>query len=130
MKKTLASLLATAASFTLPLVTLAAYTPQSIVFDPNSNVERNSGLGNATPGDVAAGVINWVLGILALIAISLVIYAGFLWLTARGNEEQVTKAKDILEGAIIGVLIILASYGATQYIFENLVNATVNGPEN
>ena len=130
MKRSITSVIATATSFTLPLVTLADYTPQAIIFDPNSNVERNTGLGNATPGDVAAGVINWVLGILALIAISLVIYAGFLWLTARGNEEQVTKAKNILEGAIIGVLIILASYGATQYIFENLVNATVNGPQN
>ncbi|MBI4407325.1 MAG: hypothetical protein HY565_02380 [Candidatus Kerfeldbacteria bacterium] len=129
MKRHVLSLLSSAVTLTLPLVTLADYTPQAVVFDPNSNVERNSGLGNATPGDVAAGVINWVLGLLSLIAISLVIYAGFLWLTARGNEEQVTKAKNILEGAIIGVLIILASYGATQYVFENLVNATVNGPE-
>lgn len=119
MKRSIRSLIGTA----------AAYTPQAVVFDPNGNVVRNSGLGNATPGDVAAGVINWILGILALLAISLVIYAGFLWLTARGNEEQVKKAKDILEGAIIGVLVILASYGATQYVFENLVNATVNGPQ-
>ena len=129
MKRSITSFIASAAGFALPLVTLADYTPQEVVFDSNRNVERNSGLGNATPRDVASGVINWVLGILMLVAISLVIYAGFLWLTARGNEEQVTKAKNILEGAIIGVLIILASYGATLYIFENLVNATVNGPQ-
>jgi hypothetical protein len=124
MKKKLTSLLASAVTLTLPLVTLADYTPQSVVFDPNANVERNSGLGNATPSAIAGGVINWVLGLLMLIAISLVVYAGVLWMTARGNEDTITKAKSILTGAFIGILIILASYGTTQYVFENLVNIT------
>lgn len=124
MKKHLICLLSSAAALTLPLVTLAEYTPQAVVFDPNFNVERNTGLGNATPGDVAAGVINWVLGLLVLIAVSLVVYAGFLWMTARGNEETVTKAKGILAGALIGVFLILASYGVTQYVFANLVEIT------
>lgn len=123
MKK-ISAIFSSAVALTLPLVTLADYTPQAVVFDPNSNVERNTGLGNATPGDVAAGVINWVLGLLMLIAICLVVYAGFLWMTARGNEDAITKAKGILIGALIGILIILASYGVTLYVFENLVNAT------
>lgn len=108
----------------LPLVTAADYTPQAVVFDPNSNVERNSGLGNATPTDIVGGVINWILGLLMLIAISLVVYAGVLWMTSRGNEDTVKKAKDILYGAVIGVTVILASYGATQYVFQNLVDIT------
>lgn len=124
MTKRLTSLLTSAVALTLPLVTLAAYTPQAVVFDPNSNVERNSGLGNATPGDVAGGIINWVLGIMLLLAVCLVVYAGFLWMTARGNEDTVTKAKNILAGALIGVFVILASYGVTQYVFENLVEIT------
>lgn len=107
-----------------PSIVGAAYVPQPIVVDPNSNFERNSGLGNSKPGDIAAEIVNWVLGLLALIALVLVIYAGFLWLLAAGNEDQVKKAKDILQGAFFGILIILASYGITQYIFENLVKAT------
>lgn len=104
-----------------------AYTPQAVVFDPGSNVERNTGLGNASPTDVAAGIINWVLGLLMIISVILIIYGGFIWMFSRGNEEQVTKAKDILTGALIGAVIILASYGASYYVFENLLNATVNG---
>ncbi len=123
MKK-LSAMFSTAVAMTLPLVTLAEYTPQAVVFDPNSNVERNTGLGNATPGDVASGVINWVLGLLMVIAISLVVYAGFLWMTAAGVEDRITKAKSILIGALFGIVIILASYGATLYVFENLVNIT------
>lgn len=124
MKRKLASWLFTATALTLPLVTLADYTPQAVVFDPNNNVERNTGLGNATPGDVAGGVINWVLGLLMLIAISLVVYAGILWMTAAGVEDRISKAKSILIGALIGVFIILASYGVTQYVFTNLVEVT------
>lgn len=115
------------AMVTMPVVLLAqttGYTPQPIVVDPNSNFERNSGLGNANPGDITALIINWVLGLLALIALVLVVYAGFLWMLAAGNEDQVKKAKDILQGAFFGILIILASYGITQYVFENLVKAT------
>ncbi|MFA6475298.1 MAG: hypothetical protein WCV88_03820 [Patescibacteria group bacterium] len=124
MIKKISSILITSSLIALPLLSLAEYTPQAVVFDPNSNVERNTGLGNATPGGIAAGVINWVLGILALLAICLVIYGGILWMTSAGNEEQVKKAKDILFGALIGVVIILASYGATQYVFTNLVDIT------
>ena len=111
-----------------PLLVSAAYAPQRIRFDPGNNVARNTGLGDAAPVDVVAGIINWVLGILAILALILVIYAGFLWMLSRGNEEEVTKAKDILQGALFGLVIILASYGITQWVFENLVNATVNGP--
>ncbi len=110
-----------------PLFVGAAYTPQDIVFDPNSNAERNTGLGNASPPDIAGGIISWVLGLLALIAVILVIYGGFIWMLSRGNEEEVKKAKDILSGALFGLIIILASYGITNYVFGNLLGATQEG---
>ncbi|EKE01304.1 MAG: hypothetical protein ACD_21C00164G0003 [uncultured bacterium] len=113
-----------------PVIVFAAYQPSVIEVDPGGNFEQNSGLGDANPGEVTAGVINWVLGLLGLLAIVLVVYAGFLWMLAAGNEEQVKKAKDILSGAFFGILIILASYGITSYVFENLVNAVENGPQN
>ena len=46
---------------------------------------------------VVARVINIVLGLLGTIAIIIVIIAGFKWMTAGGNEEQVTKAKALLK---------------------------------
>lgn len=115
---------------TLPLLTQAAgYTPQPVVFDPNNNVLRNTGFGNAAPAEVVAGIINWTLSFLAIGALVLVIYAGFRWLFSGGVAEIVKTAKDILIGALIGLFIILASYGITQYVFSNLVNATANGPQ-
>ncbi len=108
----------------VPFFVTAAYTPAAVNFDPNYNLERNSGLGNANPQEVAANVIAWILSFLAILALILVIYGGFIWMLSRGNEEDVKKAKDILSGALFGLVIILASYGLTAYIFENVVNIT------
>lgn len=93
--------------------------------DEDSEVgELDVQLGEARPYQVAARLINWSLGLLGLFALVLILYGGFIWMNARGNEEEVKKAKKILEGAIIGLVIILASFGISQYVFENLVNIT------
>jgi len=52
----------------------------------------------------------------------LVIYGGFLWMTARGNEQQVTKAKDLIISAVIGLVIVLAAYAITAYVGGALIS--------
>ena len=60
-----------------------------------------------------------VLSFLGTIFVILIIYGGFLWMTARGNEEQSKKAKNIIRDAVIGVIIILAS-GTIMYFIMML----------
>lgn len=47
---------------------------------------------------------------------AVVLYAGIMWMTAQGNEEQVTKAKTMIRNAIIGFIIISAAYAITYYV--------------
>ena len=54
----------------------------------------------------------------------LIVYAGFLWMNARGNEQQVEKAKSILTQAVIGLIIVLASYSIAGFVVRSLVSAT------
>lgn len=68
--------------------------------------------------DIIAYVINSVLGLLGVIFLVLIIYAGFLWMTATGNDEQVTKAKNILTRSIIGVIIIVAAYAISFFVLS------------
>ena len=68
--------------------------------------------------DMIVFVINAILGLLGIIFLVLTLYAGFLWMTAAGNDEQVTKAKSILTAAIIGVVIIVAAYAITNFVLE------------
>lgn len=70
---------------------------------------------------IAAQIIKAFLGLLATIFIILIILAGYKWMMAQGNEEQITIAKDTLKSSIIGLIIIMAAYGITVFIFELMV---------
>ena len=64
-----------------------------------------------------------MLGLLGIIAVVLIIYAGFLWMTARGESAQVDKAKDILKNALIGLIIITMAYGITAFVLNAIKTA-------
>lgn len=85
---------------------------------------ENIGLGNAGPEELVVSVINWVLGFLAIVAVIIIIYGGFIWMTAAGNEEKTEKARKLLIAALIGLLIILAAWGLATYAINNLLNLT------
>lgn len=71
-------------------------------------------------GSIAAVVISALLSILSLIFIILLLYAGFIWMTARGEEQQVNKAKDTIQMAVIGLVVIMAAYSITYFVFKAL----------
>lgn len=62
--------------------------------------------------------INLVLTFVGVLFLILTIVAGFKWMTARGNESEVEKAKKMLVQGIIGLLIVLAAYALSYFIVE------------
>ena len=71
-------------------------------------------------GYIGSRVITPLLSLVGLIFLLLMIYAGFLWMTAAGNETQVGKAKNIMTAAVIGTIIIAAAYAITNFVFDSL----------
>lgn len=65
---------------------------------------------------IAGGVIKIFLSILGIIFIALMLYGGYLWMTAGGKEEQVTKAIDLIQDAVIGLVIVIAAYAITYFV--------------
>ena len=65
-------------------------------------------------------VINYFLGLLGLIAVAFLIYAGILMVTAGGNDEQVTKARKIIMYAVVGIVIILLSWTIVTFVSQSL----------
>ena len=90
-----------------------------------------SAFGQGTTGSTltqfVANLINVFLGLLGTIFIILIIYGGYTWMTAAGNAEKVTKAQTTLRVAIIGLIIIAASYAITYFIFARLPDAGQDG---
>jgi hypothetical protein len=79
----------------------------------------------ASPVEIIAALIGTFLGFLGIIFLVLTLYGGFIWMTSAGNEAKVYKAKKILESAVIGLIIIMASYSITVFVFNSL-QAAVN----
>jgi len=55
-------------------------------------------------------VAAWILGIVGSLALLFFIYGGIMFLIAGGKEEQIKKGKDIITAAIIGLILVFASY--------------------
>lgn len=66
-------------------------------------------------------IIGALLSFVGVVFLVLMIYGGFTWMMARGNEQEVTKAKSLIEAAIIGLVIVLAAYAITGFISGQLI---------
>ncbi|MFH0891811.1 MAG: pilin [Candidatus Falkowbacteria bacterium] len=89
-----------------------------------SNVQTATGLGNTDPREMAGSVINIFLGFLGIIAVLLILFGGFKWMTAAGDEGKVDEAKKLIAAGIIGLVVILAAFAIAQFVINALYNAT------
>jgi hypothetical protein len=71
-----------------------------------------------------ASIIKIVLGLVGVIVVVIIVYAGFLWMTAGGNSDQVGKAKDWMINAFIGLAITLSAYAITDFVVERFITAS------
>jgi hypothetical protein len=70
--------------------------------------------------DIVGTLIKTAIGLLGLIFLVLTVYAGYLWLIARGNKEEVQKAKDTLTRGIIGMIIVVSAYAIASFVINRL----------
>ena len=82
------------------------------------------GQSNTDPRDVITRIINIALGFLGIIAVVIVLFGGFKWMTAAGNEDKVEEAKKILGAGVIGLVIILAAWALASYAIGVIYNTT------
>lgn len=92
---------------------------------PTEQLGRSAGfdvanISTSSIGGIMAKVISAFLTLLAIIFIVLIILAGYNWMTAGGEEQKVTKAKDTIQKAVIGLIIIMSAYAITAFVFRNL----------
>lgn len=85
---------------------------------------KHTGLSKEDPRTIVGRIIKVFLGLLGAIALVLILYGGFMIMTAAGNDEKVETGKDILTYAVIGLIIILTAYSITTFVLENIYDAT------
>jgi len=91
---------------------------------PEGSVCLDNPLGtDVTPQTFIGGIIRAILGIIGSLALVMFIYGGFTWMTAAGNAEQVTKGRNILVWATIGLVVIFTSYALVRFVLFEVVQA-------
>ena len=65
-------------------------------------------------------VIKAALSLVGTVFLILTVYAGILWMTARGKEEQVEDAVKIIKASIIGLFVVMSAYAITYFITSKL----------
>ncbi len=88
-----------------------------------AQVALTNPLETADPRIIVGRVIQGLLGLTGTIALIMIIYGGLMFLTSAGNPGQIDKAKKLLVFTIIGIIVIAASYVATN----TLLTAVLTG---
>lgn len=70
-------------------------------------------------------LIRLVLPLIGGIYLILMVFSGYLWMTAQGNEQQMKKAKNMILAATLGLLILLSSYAIAFYLVSSFQEGLV-----
>ncbi len=87
--------------------------------DPvSASVKLENPIGTNSVPVLIGRVINAVLGVVGSVALIMFIYGGITWMTAAGNEQSVSKGKNILMWAALGLAVIFLSYALVTFVIE------------
>lgn len=67
-------------------------------------------------------IIKYLLGFLGIVFLILIIYGGFIWMMARGDEKEIKKAQDLIKAAVIGVVVMLCAYIIADFVLTDVSN--------
>ena len=90
-------------------------------------ISEEIGLSEADPRIISARIINVMLGFLGIIAVVIILLGGFRWMTAGGSEDGVAEARGLMVSGVVGLVIILSSWGLAKYIVSTLYEVTREG---
>jgi TRAP-type C4-dicarboxylate transport system permease small subunit len=119
--------LAILALLVIPAVTFAQSTNNNLFGTNEVNTGLAGSLADSTTSDpraIIGKIINIALGFLGVIAVGIILLGGFKWMTAAGNEDKTTEAKQLLGAGVIGLIIILSAWALATFIIQQIYGAT------
>ena len=112
------------ATMALPMVAMAQGGQVTANELLPTEIGTNIGTGTTDIRITIARIIRTAMSLLGIIAVLIILYGGFKWMTAAGSDEAVGDAKKIITAGIIGLVIILTAYAIASFVINSLVTAT------
>src|SRR3989344_5599784 len=85
---------------------------------------QSMGFGTRDLRTIIFTIINVILGFLSIVAVLIILWGGFKWMTAGGNEEKVEEAKKMIIAGIVGLAVIFTSFAIATFVINQLISAT------
>ena len=113
--------------FSFSLTVLSAETPNdnpmSLLEGAGQGAQYNVSVDESTVPKIIGQIVAIVLGFVGSIFFIMIIYSGFQWMTAGGNEEKVKQSKTRMINGIMGMVIVVAAYFITWLIKVTLLGS-------
>ncbi|MFH1745208.1 MAG: pilin [bacterium] len=108
------------------VIFIVFFLAQSEVFaqglkDARFHSADSAGYGGYEEWDInvlLGGVVNGSLALVGTIFLIILIYGGYLWMTASDNEQQIEKARNSIKAAIVGLFIVVGAYAISYFAVE------------
>ncbi len=114
--------------FALPA--FAAGEPPAVIGSIQKGLTGAGAASYGTANDIVpiiSTLISASLGFLGVLLLVYLIVAGFLWMTAGGDEGKVKKARDMIKNAVIGIVIIASAFAIANSVL-NALSGVTGGP--
>ncbi len=104
-----------------------ALAQDSTASDNALALAEETGLATTDIRTFIANIVRVFFGLIGITMVGLMIYAGFLWMSAGGNPEQIKKSQQMIKNAAIGLVIIMSAYAIAEFIFRVLLGGLGGG---
>lgn len=112
--------LAFAGTLALPMVASAQLTNEDIGLPYAANI----GLGTRDIRDTIVDIIRIAMSLLGIVAVVIILYGGFKWMTSGGETTKVDDAKKLIYAGIVGLIIIFSAFAISQFVLTQLLQKT------
>ncbi len=82
------------------------------------------GLGKADPREMIISLLRVAMSFLGIIALIMIMLAGFKWMVSGGNEDKRGEAKGMLSGVVVGLIIMFASFGIINFVINSMMDVS------
>lgn len=107
--------------FILAILSFALFAPtHAIEFDPGGNYKRALNLPDTDLDNLTIRLIQYALGFMGTVAVAIIIWGGFVWMTSAGNEERVKKAKEVIKWAVVGMVVVMLAWAIVVFVFTSI----------